>query len=63
LAICLKHRNLNQAALLLKRGVKDGYVITEDKKMSYFAYAMSRLSVGICYMLLDYGYPIEKALK
>ncbi len=31
--------------------------------MSYFAYAMSRLSVGICYMLLDYGYPIEKALK
>jgi hypothetical protein len=31
--------------------------------MSYFGYAIKNLSVGICFMLLDYGYPIQKALE
>ena len=60
LAVCLKHKTLNQAALLIKRGVSEGYV---DRKLSYFAYAVTKLSVGICYMLLDHGYSIERALQ
>jgi hypothetical protein len=63
LALCLRHRNFSQASLLLKRGAKDGYVIDGEVKMSYFAYAFSKFSAGVCYMLLDNGYPIEKALK
>ena len=62
LAICLKHRMLNQAALLIRKGVKFGYVIDERKKYSYFEYAVTKLSVGICFMLLDHGYPLQKAL-
>lgn len=31
--------------------------------MSYFSYAIKHLSVGICFMLLDHGYPIQKALE
>lgn len=60
--MCFKHRTLNQAALLIKRGVSEGYVVDGDSKLSYFVYAATKLSVGICYMLLDYGYPINKAL-
>lgn len=63
LAICLKHRMLNQAALLIRKGVKYGYVMEERKKYSYFEYAVTKLSVGICFMLLDHGYPLQKALE
>ena len=58
-----KHRNLDQAALIIKKGVKYGFVYDGSEKQSYFAYAMKYLSVGICFMLLDYGYPIQKALE
>jgi ankyrin repeat protein len=68
LAICLRHRNLDQAAFIIRNGVRYGFVNDttangSDKKMSYFAYAIKNLSVGICFMLLDYGYPIQKALE
>lgn len=63
LAVCLKHKNLDQAALIIKKGVKYGYINDNGTKLSYFAYAIQKLSVGICFMLLDYGYPIQKALE
>jgi hypothetical protein len=68
LAICLLHRNLDQAAFIIRKGVRYGFVNDTtsegpDKRMSYFAYAIKNLSVGICFMLLDYGYPIQKALE
>lgn len=62
LAISLKHRNLNQAALLIKKGVKYGYVYDQGHRYSYFAYA-SKLSAAICFLLLDHGYPLQKALE
>ena len=31
-------------------------------KYSYFAYAIKQALVGICFMLIDYGYPLQKAL-
>jgi ankyrin repeat protein len=63
LAICLIHRKLNQAALLIKKGVRYGHVIDQGVKYSYFAYAIQKLSVGICFMLIDHGYPLQKALE
>lgn len=63
LAICLRHRMLNQAALLIRKGVRYGYVIEDKRKYSYFEYAVTKLSVGICFMLLDHGYPLQKALE
>ena len=61
--MCLKSKNLDQAALIIKKGVKYGYINEKGEKMSYFGYAIKNLSVGICFMLLDYGYPIQKALE
>jgi len=58
----LRSKNLDQAALIIKKGVRYGYINENGEKMSYFAYAIKNLSVGICFMLLDYGYPIQKAL-
>jgi ankyrin repeat protein len=51
LAICLRHRNLDQAAFIIRKGVRYGFVNDPtaegpDKKMSYFAYAIKNLSVG-----------------
>lgn len=44
LALCLLNRTLNQAALLIKKGVSDGYVTdSEQKKHSYFGYCMNKL--------------------
>lgn len=63
LAICLKHRNLNQAALLIRKGVKYGNVIENNQTYSYFSYAAAKLSVGICYMLLDHDYPLQYAIE
>jgi len=63
LAICLKHRNLNQAAMLIKRGVKYGNVVEDGQIYSYITYAIKKLSVGICFILIDHGYPLEKALE
>ena len=68
LAICLRYRNLDQAALIIKKGVKYGFVndpTAEQKyrKMSYFAYAIKHFLVGICFMLIETGYPIQKALE
>ena len=63
MAICLKHRKLNQAALLIKKGVKYGFVNEGGTRMSYFSYAINKLSVGICFMLIDHGYPLQKALE
>lgn len=37
-------------------------MVDGEVKMSYFAYAFSKFSAGVCYMLLDHGYPLEKAL-
>ena len=62
LAISLKTRNLDQAALLISKGVRYGFVHDEER-LSYFAYAYKNLSAGVCFMLLDYGYPIQKALE
>lgn len=62
LAITLKNGNLDQAALLISRGVRYGFV-HEKERLSYFAYAFSNLSAGICFMPLDHGYPIQKALE
>lgn len=62
LAICLKTKNLDQAALLISKGVRYGFVHDKDR-LSYFGYAFDRLSAGICFMLLDYGYPIQRALE
>lgn len=62
LAICLRHHMLNQAALLIRKGVKYGEVFESGHSYSYFEYAVTRLSVGICFMLLDHGYPLQKAL-
>ena len=63
LAVCLRSKNLDQAALIIKKGVRYGYINENGEKMSYFGYAIKNLSVGICFMLLDYGYPIQKALE
>lgn len=63
LAICLKNRNLNQAAMLIKKGVHHGWVMEEGHKYSYVQYALKTLPVGICFMLIDHGYPLEKALE
>lgn len=63
LAICLLRRNLDQAALLLKKGVKDGSVINGSTAQSYFEYAFKNLSVAVCFMLLDHGYPLTKAME
>ena len=63
LGVCLKHRNLDQAALIIKKGIRPGYVNDGNEKLSYFAYAVKNLSVGICFILLDHGYPIQKALQ
>ena len=49
--------------MLIKKGVKHGYVNDQGHKYSYFAYASAKLSVGICFMLIDYGYPLQKALE
>ena len=62
LALCLKTRNLDQAALLISKGVRYGWV-NEQERTSYFGYAFNNLSAGICFMLLDHGYPIQKALE
>jgi ankyrin repeat protein len=62
LAICFIRRNLNQAALLLRLGVKQGFVFENGEKTTYFSYAFNKLSVAVCYMLLDNGYPLELAL-
>jgi len=48
---------------LIKKGVKHGYVKDQGHKYSYFAYASTKLSVGICFMLIDYGYPLQNALE
>lgn len=57
MAICLISKNLNQAALLLKKGTAMGYVNENGKKMTYFSYALSNSLVEICHLLLDHGYP------
>lgn len=62
LALCFIHRNLNQAVLLMKLGVSEGFVYEDGEATSYFTYAFDRLSVEVCYMLLEYGYPLETAL-
>lgn len=62
LAVSLKTRNLDQAALLISRGVRYG-VVHDTLKLSYFGYAFQNLSAGLCFMLLDHGYPIQKALE
>ncbi len=49
--------------MLIKKGVKYGFVNEGGTKMSYFAYAINKLSVGICFMLIDHGYPLQKALE
>jgi hypothetical protein len=49
--------------LLIKKGVRYGHVIDKAIKYSYFAYAIQKLSVGICFMLIDHGYPLQKALE
>jgi hypothetical protein len=54
---------LNQAALLIRKGVKYGEVFEQGNMYSYFEYAVTKLSVGICFMLLDHGYPLQKALE
>ena len=63
LAMCFLHRNLNQAVLLMRLGVEEGFVYENGEKVSYFSYAFTRLSVAVCYMLLDHGYPLEVALE
>ena len=62
LAISLKTKNLDQSALLISKGVKYGFV-HENEKLSYFSYAFKHFSAGICFLLLDNGYPIQKALE
>jgi hypothetical protein len=52
LAICLKNRNLNQAAMLIKRGVQHGWVVEDGERYSYVQYALKKLTVGICFMLI-----------
>lgn len=59
----LKTRNLDQAALIISKGVKFGYVEEEGEKYTYFSYGFKKLSAGICFLLLDNGYPIQKALE
>lgn len=63
LAICLKNRNLSQAAMLIKRGVRHGWVVEEGHTSSYVQYALKKLPVGVCFMMIDHGYPLEKALE
>lgn len=64
LALCMLNKTLNQAAMLIRKGVTDGSVTDSDhKKMSYFNYCATKLPLGLCFMLLDYGYPVDKALQ
>jgi hypothetical protein len=63
LGLCFIHRNLNQAVLLMRLGVGEGFVYQNGERTSYFSYAFNRLSVAVCYMLLDNGYPLELALE
>ena len=63
LAVCLRTRNLDQATLIISKGVKYGWVHGDGEAMTYFHYAYSKLSAGVCFMLLDHGYPIQKAVQ
>lgn len=63
LALSLLTRNLDQAALIISKGVKYGCVEEAGEKLSYFSYAYRKLSAGICFLLLDNGYPIQRALE
>ena len=63
LALCLKNKNENQAAMLIKKGVSIGVVFEDGIEYSYISYAAKKLSIGICFMLIDHGYPLEKALE
>lgn len=63
LAICLKNKNLNQAAMLIRKGVQHGWVMEDGQKYSYVQYALKTLPVGICFMLIDHGYPLGKAIE
>lgn len=38
-------------------------MVDSEKRYSYFAYAIHKMFAGICYMLLDNGYPVDKALR
>ena len=64
LAICLKTRNLNQAAMIIKqKGVQYGYVVEEGVRFSYVQYALEKFPVAICFMLIEHGFPLDRALK
>ncbi len=43
--------------MLMKKGVTYGCVVEEGRTYSYVQYALQKLSVGICFMLIDHGYP------
>jgi len=54
---------LNQAAVLIKEGVKAGKVVEDGTVYSYISYAIQKLSIGICFILIEHGYPLETALQ
>lgn len=62
LAVCLKNNKIDQAMLLIKKGVLVGYVNDGKERQSYFTWALKQCSVGLCFLLLDNGYPLDKAL-
>jgi hypothetical protein len=49
--------------MLIKRGVKYGNVVEDAQVYSYITYAIKKLSVGICFILIDHGYPLDRALE
>lgn len=49
--------------MLIKRGVKYGSVVEDGQLYSYITYSIKKLSIGICFILIDHGYPLEKALE
>lgn len=63
LAICLINGNLDQALMLIRRGVQYGYVVEGGQTFSYMGYALKKLPVAICFLLIDHGYPLQKALE
>lgn len=49
--------------MLIKRGVKYGNIVEDGQTYSYITYSIKKLSIGICFILIDHGYPLEKALE
>jgi hypothetical protein len=49
--------------MLIKKGVHHGWVFEEGHQYSYVQYSLNKLPIGICFMMIDHGYPLDKAME